>query len=749
MKKLIALILALSAAICSIPISTSAIAADEMWTGEHTWNGAEDGTGVDYAEALYFEEPPTIDGYVSKEEWGERTLEFHSDFLWKYRYEDYLFNSALFNHEQKSDSLIWLRWDENYFYVAALVRDYDGHYQKRTKDDLVIGDSLAFRIDHRGSRYINYYGNPWAEEEKVPEFYVAHTSLSGGYTDVYDNTNDTGLLKNANPVFSEVLAVVAPSEDYDKDPVNYSDNSMDGYTTYEIAIPWKYIFQNDLVSIYSTLTEDQKKPYTLQYKAYDDKRNKYGGIGYKLGMSLYIINANELLGRPDGGIGWGTGIDIDYCGELHYSGAGSNQVTLVADKVEQKDYVKYNPSVLDKSIKKAEYDHLFYDYLNGDTALTSPLLKYDQLSSLTYDQDSHLQYWGSADLYQGSIIDVGGEHGKVLNYDRVLKSYIDSNDNIHEAGVDPIEQFYIDTSISWHEAYRFPLSYTLDLDVMYTSTDMVEPERASELGNWFGGKNSYEYYCGYDFEERAFIIRESFNYDKEPLFKAPYELEKDTWYNWKFQYDDDSCTARLYINNEQIFDVQNKYFKYTQDTVLENGCLLIWWFINTQIKMDNVKMYNFYDFAKEAETPIKLYGIKGYVHSARSNNGSKEPIYINIYKENSDEVFRTIKLSKSGSYEIPNLLEKNYRIEVSQKECITMSYELHLDDKENTLNVILTNLYDIDFDGFITSSDALKLKKYFAKLVPESDISLVHSDVCKDGVLNAKDLLQLRKRLAW
>ncbi len=421
--------------------------------------------------------------------------------------------------------------------------------------------------------------------------------------------------------------------------------------------------------------------------------------------------------------------------------------TLVNHKAEQKDYEKYGPSVLDLSIKEVEYDHLFYDYLKGDTALTSPLTTYDQLSSLTYDDESHLQHWGSADLYQGSIINVGGKHGNVLNYDRVLKSYIDSNDNIHEAGVDPIEQFYIDTSISWCEAYRFPLSYTLDLDVMYTSTDMVEPERASELGTWFGGKNSYEYYCGYDFKEQAFVIRDSFNYDLEPIAKAPYILKKNTWYNWKFQYDDESCTVRFYINDEQIFDVQNNSFRYTQSTIRENGCLLIWWFINTQIKMDNVKMYNFYDFEKEV--PIKLYGLRGYIHSARCNNGSQEPIYINIYKQNSNEVFRTIKLYKSGSYEIPNLLEKNYRIEFSQKQCITMTYDLCLDDKETILNVVLTKIYDIDFDGFITSADALKFKKYLAGLIGESEISMVHSDVCKDGVLNAKDLLALKKRLSW
>jgi len=747
MKKLISLILVLATVLCSFPIAASELESDSRWTGEYTWNGAADGTGVDNAEALYFEEPPTIDGYVSEEEWGERTLEFHSDYWWDNASNKCLFNSEVFFWEEsdKLNALIWLRWDEDYFYVAALVDDNDGHHQPRTKDNLHNGDSLAFRVDPKGSKTIDAYGNTWSDEDNIAEFLVAHTSLAGGYTDVYENTHDRELVKELNPVFGEALAVVAPSQEYSKDPVRYTEDTQNGYTTYEIAVPWKYIFQNDLVPAYSTLTEDQKEPYTLQYTNYDSKRNRYGGIGYKLGMSLSIIDSNQERGIQDGGFVWGSGIS-----NLHnafYSLAGSNQVTLVGDKVEINEYKKYDPSVLDRINKNPEFDNLFYDYLSGDTANTSPYAEYDQLSALTYDYFSDLQYWGSADLYQGSIIDVGGEHGKVLNYDRVLKSYIDSNDKIHEAGVDPIEQFYIDTSISWYEAYRFPLSYTLDFDVMYTSTDMAEPDRASELGNWFGGKNSYEYYCGYDFEEQAFIIRESFNYDTEPFVKVQYVLEKNTWYNWKFQYDNESCTVRLYIDDQLIFDVQNKFFNYSQESGLENGCLLIWWFINTQIKMDNVRMYNFYDFEKEV--PVELYGLKGYIHSARSNNGSKEPIYINIYKEGSDEVFRTLTVSRSGSYDIPNLLDKNYRIEFSQKECLTMTYDICLDDGENTLDVVLTRLYDIDFDGFITSADALKFKKYFVKLIPESEMSMPHSDLCEDGVLNAKDLLKLRKRLSW
>ncbi len=745
MKRLISIVLTIACMLCTIPLSTSAVDGDKLWTGKHTWNGAADGSGVDNVEALYFDEAPTIDGYISVEEWGESTLEFHSDTI--RGLSEYLCNSylSLETKDNKIDALVWLRWDESYFYVAALVDDHNGHSLKSAEEEAFNGDSLIFRVDPDGSRRYNYNtSKTWSDEENIPNFVVGYTSVGGGYTEIYERTHNRGLLKDGGPVFGEALAVVAPSEEYDNDPINYSPNSMAGYTTYEIAIPWKYIFQNDLVPIYHTLTDEQKKPYTLQYKKYSALRAPYGGIGYELGMSLGILDTYYGNGRARSNLSWGTGLNAGFR-DVNFEGAGSNKVVLSADMVETKSYKTFDPSVLDVPGQKTEFDSVFYDYADWELDSSDmPLYYHDNLSVLTYDHPVHMEWWGSADLYQGTIINVGGEHGNVLNYDRVLKSYIDANGNIHEAGVDPIEQYYIDTAYSWYEAYRIPLSYTFEFDVMYTSTDMAEPDRASELGNWFGGEYSYEFYCGYDFEEQAFVIRDSFNYDLEPLYKVPYVLEKNTWYNWKFQYDDESCTARLYINDEQIFNVQNKYFRYEDHKALEEGCLLIWWFINTQIKMDNVRMYNFYDY----DAPRCDVG--GFVTSAASDNGGKNPITINLYKDGSPEPLDSITLKKSGYYTFVELPKGNYSIEVSQKNCMTVYHKFTIDGtaSEMELDIFLSGAGDVDGDGRITASDALCLKKYIVQLLTEESISIFHSDINQDGVINAKDLLKLKSQLS-
>ncbi len=98
-----------------------------------------------------------------------------------------------------------------------------------------------------------------------------------------------------------------------------------------------------------------------------------------------------------------------------------------------------------------------------------------------YDDDSDLYYWGNPELFQGSTIDVGGEHGKVLNYDRALYTY-ERDGVVYEAGIAPIDSFYIDTTFiqpDWSgdggASSTYPLSYTFEMDVMYTSLETVEP----------------------------------------------------------------------------------------------------------------------------------------------------------------------------------------------------------------------------------------------------------------------------------
>ncbi|MBR4072287.1 MAG: hypothetical protein IKK26_07015, partial [Clostridia bacterium] len=143
----------------------------------------------------------------------------------------------------------------------------------------------------------------------------------------------------------------------------------------------------------------------------------------------------------------------------------------------------------------------------------------------------------------------------------------------------------------------------MEFDVMYTGLETVQEGRVSELGNLFGGASA-DYYCGYSFADRKFVIR-SFSDPTDVIAESGnYDLQKDVWYNWKFQYDNDTCTVRLLINDEVVFNVNNRYFYYSNEKNLAEGCLMCWWFINTQMKMDNVKIYNFFDYVHRDSTNV-------------------------------------------------------------------------------------------------------------------------------------------------
>ena len=123
---------------------------------------------------------------------------------------------------------------------------------------------------------------------------------------------------------------------------------------------------------------------------------------------------------------------------------------------------------------------------------------------------------------------------------------------------------------------------------------------------------------------------------EDVLAQYPYNLKKDNWYNWKFQYDNDSCNARLWIDdlsteadnvesgtpgepgytNEWgtlVINTSWRYFYYSSDYNAENGTLLLFRQMNTAVAYDNVKIYN---FASATKVPVKNEGSTG-----GANNG--------------------------------------------------------------------------------------------------------------------------------
>ncbi len=852
MKKLISVILTIAMIASALSAMTITASANATWAGEgnSSWWDYDYESGIDYVEALYFENEPTIDGYVTEAEWGERTIEMYSSDFGTVNEPCPYYNSFFYwkkgsAEQNPMEALVWLRWDENYYYVAAIVHDFDGHSLKHGQSDTWNGDAIEFRVDPEGPNaatggddYDPNIGTPWSDVTKIPDFLVGYVQIAGGFVECFESTNDKGLTAYSRPVFGEVKAAVAPSEMNSENPLGYHEDAAAGYTTYEIAIPWKYIYENNLVPNYNYLTEAEKAPYTLEYSKYSypsgrpntpsyNPGNLKGGIGRELGMSLVVLNAAKGENAYKSFISWGSGVTSVQTEIAPQTCAGSNCVTLVAESVEQSSYAKYDPSKLNPSLANKTYDNVFYDYLAGDTGRTTAISDANALKTLTYDNliprrpnDTRTyelaedqEYWGSYDLYRGSVMDVGGDHGHVLSFDRMLEDYEDWDGNVFVAGVDPIDQFYIDTTVipesSWNAgdgmAWTYPLSYTFEFDVMYTGNEIVQEGRASELGNLFGGASA-DYYCGYDFENRRFVVRSFYDYTDVIAYSNTYELQPNTWYNWKFQYDNETCTMRLIIDNEVIFNISNRYFYYSNERTIEEGTLLCWWFINTQMKMDNVKIYNFYDYVLNGSTGDDSND------DNQSGSGSSGPGSvvdtpttggnITVDKDNDIEpyfyvsVYETITYKNLESLEfnisfdsdmfefidIIGLEDNDYIIEqkdngkytitivnikkVNEAEIGSTLFKICLKGKSGANAEYLadpntgikiaytyktmapvcggTHRGDVDINGAVNAFDVIHLKRALAGLLEDENMNF---DVNEDGSVNAKDLLLLKQIL--
>ena len=270
-------------------------------------------------------------------------------------------------------------------------------------------------------------------------------------------------------------------------------------------------------------------------------------------------------------------------------------------------FKKYDPSKLDRAGNggSAGYDKNFKDYLSFDFETT---VAKDKLTTLTYESDTDMLYWGNDVRFMGSTRDVGGEHGKVLVFDRATQPYDQSG--CDKKGVyggpdiytdaDPIPSFYIESSgDDEFSIWRFPTSYTFEFDAKILSTDISVEGYPSVFSIWFGGGDGVSYQCGYSFADGQFIICLA-RRENEKIVAKDFELVFDQWYNWKFQFDNETCTVRLYIDDELIFNEYNRYFYYSSADHQENGTGLYSWFVNTQVEFDNVKIYNFYDYGTDA-----------------------------------------------------------------------------------------------------------------------------------------------------
>ncbi len=536
---------------------------------------------IQEVQADLFTTPPTIDGYISLEEWGRSTFTVESanaattassepvDNTFFYWRPGYGTEDKVMSYE------VWLRWDANYFYVGVKVNDPDGHSLKGGKSNAWNGDALQVYVDYLGanslSRGNTYYPQmgptPWQYSEEIPDFIIGYPQIVGGFIEMYEQKTKTGMTAYSNPAKGAAKVAVAPSG------LDYSTDTASGITTYEVGIPWNYIFYSETGVV--TLDTQSSAAETT-----------WGGIDRELGVSMVVFNGEPGTAGYSNYLSWGSGICGSQYDEASQTCGGSNRVILTSNTVTpEPGYTTCNPA----NLERFERDYsgvdtgVYYDYLGGDIARQNPLTSKDQLTTLTYDNDEDRNYWGS-DAFSGYTKDSGDpEHGMVLDY------------------TDPsVVQTYIDTSIDADTQYKYPLSYTMEFDILFQGVYEGSEEDGTHnyepaVFNWFGGSTGYDYECGYYFNDGQFKIQASDSRDTgTAIATADFKMEMNTWYNWRFVFDNGSCTVRLYINDQPIFgeDVWNRYFYYSSDEHQKDGTLMLWRMFNTKFQMDNVRIYN-------------------------------------------------------------------------------------------------------------------------------------------------------------
>jgi len=236
---------------------------------------------IDNVDSLYMNIKPAIDGKINAEEWGEVTVQARTSKA-TIRSEtgegpDATAASGSFfhsNHEDGAHELswdMWLRWDEQYYYLAVLVTDPDGHsLVDATGGNIWNGDVIQFRIDAEGPNASENKDSPWGSD--VPN--IAVGKANDGQVYIWE-----WVLVGDNEVPGSQYACVVEGN----------------ITTYEVAIPHEFI-------------------------------GGKGEDGFVYGMSLVLLNAAGPDGLYNSWLTWGDGI----CGPQDSDDrVGSNAVKLV------------------------------------------------------------------------------------------------------------------------------------------------------------------------------------------------------------------------------------------------------------------------------------------------------------------------------------------------------------------------------------------------------------------------------------
>ena len=160
----------------------------------------------DTGEALKFTKPPTIDGTISPEEWGEPTK--------KDVQHGSPANAIARNPEQGIKFDLWLRYDDNNVYIALQTPD-ENLINTNSGHDMWNGDAIQLEVDPLGN---------WQSQGKSDYYYLS------------DNAREIAYSYSSKEHKSQAWCYTIGGEPEGE----FAVANRDGLTTYEISIPWSF-----------------------------------------------------------------------------------------------------------------------------------------------------------------------------------------------------------------------------------------------------------------------------------------------------------------------------------------------------------------------------------------------------------------------------------------------------------------------------------------------------------------------------
>ena len=722
MKKLLSLLLVAIMLFACVALAIPASAAD--------W--------IEEVEAYYFDKKPYIDGYITEAEWGEPTTVVRQSDAVTVKDSNPGFNRFFYKLGTFDDTTLsleytlWLRWDENYFYVGVKAKDPDGHSLKNGRGNTWDGDAFQCRIDPDGSNAAAFGGTfspdmtsdgkPWSSST-ICDLQFGYCEMAGGFSEAFDYINQKGMTATSNNPLGVCEIGIAPAG------YSYSADTANGITTYEIAIPWSYI-EIDLER-----GHEYYKESVVVKKDGDGNiiQGPKGAINREYGMSAVVLNADGASGARhfNALLSWGSGVCTIQQKPTSEGGGyktcgGSNAVVLSGTKVSEAGavggYATYTLGGVPSKPVVANYATEIDKSPKAESKW--------EYKNLTYDNEDDMSILGWAQFGERVQDETGNW---VVQWD---KDTGDTPFSPTESGLSVYNYLCTEGDSGEPNDFRYAsqgCSYTMEFDVRVTGTEQFESSYDSALYTWFGGPDAVSFACGYFFDDSKFIVAETQNL-KNPsasaLASSAADFSLNEWHHWVFQYDDDTCVMRFYFDPAMedghvaqsavpMFNFRYRYFDYGG----AEECILILRRMNCQIQLDNVQMYNFVDWTKG----------KGYDEIDPDNGGGPS-----IIEETEDvDIEYDVEQLEDGSFALSVKNDAKY----AEANVTAVSFAVNYDAEKLTFKGVDTiSADDVEITDDGNGKAVVKIKNLeVLKKVEAGELLLRVLVAPKDGVTVTAD----------